>query len=301
MTNYFALDIGGTAVKWGVLNDEGRFLHKDQFPTPTTDKALFASQLQEVISWGVEHYSVIGVAASLPGYIDSANKSVSIAGAVDCLYHTDLNTWFRTFTSLPCAFINDANAAVVAEKAFGNGVDTKSLVVMTIGTGIGGGIIVNDHLVEGTSFKAGEFGYMISNGLEDKDGVTQSLAGSSYALRGKIAAHRGVSREEVDLRTFMDALENQTAEEIAIVDRWYDRLALGLFNIACVLNPDKILLGGGISVRSEFMPKLEDHLQQLKWVASGEVDVPVGQCMFGNDAGMVGAVAHWIRTERYVG
>ncbi|MGL4522169.1 MAG: ROK family protein, partial [Bacilli bacterium] len=74
MTNYFALDIGGTAVKWGVLNDEGRFLHKDQFPTPTTDKAFFASQLQEVITWSVEQYSVIGVGASLPGYIDSANK-----------------------------------------------------------------------------------------------------------------------------------------------------------------------------------------------------------------------------------
>ncbi|MGL4522181.1 MAG: ROK family protein, partial [Bacilli bacterium] len=251
--------------------------------------------------WSVEQYSVIGVGASLPGYIDSANKSVSIAGAVDCLYHTDLKAWFHTFTSLPCAFINDANAAVLAEKAFGNGVDTKSLVVMTIGTGIGGGIIVNDQLVEGSSFKAGEFGYMVNNGLEDKDGVTQSLAGSSYALRGKIAAHREVSRDEVDLRTFMDTLENQSAEEIAIVDRWYDRLALGLFNIACVLNPDKILLGGGISVRSEFMPKLHDHLQQLKWVESGEVDVPVGQCMFGNDAGMVGAVAHWIRSERYDG
>ncbi|MGL4819345.1 MAG: ROK family protein [Bacilli bacterium] len=298
MRYFLVFDMGGTDTKHAVVTEDGTFVEKGHFRTTRDDADVFRSDVARVTKHAEETYTISGIGVSLPGYVDSVHKSVSIAGAIQCLYDTQLDDWFETFTSVPVAIINDANAAAVAEYRFGNGHDVETLVVMTIGTGIGGGLIINGQLFTGGRFKAGEFGYMLTNGMPAEEPITYGHWGATSRLKKRVAAAIGVEEDALDLREVFDTLAMQSDAVAEVIDTWYTQLSYGLFNIASVLNPDRILLGGGISSRDEFIPTLTARIGAIKWVASGEVDVPVDRCHFQNDAGLVGALAHFLETEK---
>ena len=205
-----------------------------------------------------------------------------------------MKKYFGDKFGLPIAIDNDANCATIAEHKLGNGKGCKNLVCVTIGTGIGGGIIINNDIYHGSKFMAGEFGFMFINGTkrENPDHYIYSNYASTRALVEK--ANKRL-HEEVDGK---EIFERAKAGDIAckeILDEFFDDLSLGIYNLAYILNPDKILLGGAISQQECLIDEIKERMDRFEYSFSKSVNeyVDIDRCKFLNDAGLVGCLCNF--------
>ncbi len=297
MKRYLGIDIGGTKIKYGILDENGVEIEKDEVDTPRENHEAFIDIIVEVIN---KYKDIDGVGMSIPGCVDPNTGYISNGGALRYLDKVNLKEELSKYTDLNLAFENDANCVGLAEKWIGNAKECTDFICITVGTGIGGALFVNNKLCSGRNNFSGEFGYMI---IDDVDGVnrisTMSKVASTEGLVKEVAKVKGVDFNTLSGVDIFKMMENDDLEVIKAYKKWMRRLAVGIYNLGFSIDPQKILIGGGISSAPRFIDDVKEALVKLvKDIGDDipEVNPPVDvrwdidTCKHFNNSGKIGAV-----------
>ena len=206
-----------------------------------------------------------------------------------------LNKYIKERTGLDCIYDNDVNCVAMAEKYMGNAVDNKNFVCITIGTGIGGGVFINNQLYRGHRGMAGEFGinileHRLSN-LEDIPMKTFSRLGSTYNLINRVNKLKDSKLDGIEIFE----LAKRDNEVKDLIEDFYFSLAIGIYNIIYNFAPEKVLLGGGVSSRDDLIENINRYLKLLNPEILNMVTIDT--CKFQNNSGKIGALYKYLSTN----
>ncbi|WP_312258433.1 ROK family protein [Romboutsia ilealis] len=291
---YIVFDIGGTSIKYSIMTNDSEFIESDSIETPQQGEGKTQKILVDIINDYKTKYDIKGVAMSVPGGIDD-DGYIHFMGQVKDLQCMYLNKYIKEHTGLNCIYDNDVNCVAMAEKYKGNAVDNKNFVCITIGTGIGGGIFINNQLYRGYRGMAGEFGINILehrlSRLEDISMKTFSRLGSTYNLIDRVNKLKNSNLDGIQV--FELAKEDKDVQEL--IEDFYFSLAVGVYNIVYNFAPEKILLGGGVSSREDLIENINRYLNLL----NPEIldMVTISTCKFQNDSGKIGALYKYLNTN----
>ena len=291
--NYLSMDVGGTNIKYGILNEKGEILFKDKFPTEK-NKEKFLENIEILADKYKKSHDIKGLALSMPGVVDSNRGYLITAGALFELYGFGLKDELEVKTGLPVSVENDVNCVALAEKWLGNGKDSKNFICIAIGTGIGGAIVINDKLYSGHRFAAGEFGFMVSKGVQNGDTRLSSLSLTSSTEAGIVRAYKRQAKvEKISGEEVFEKYENGDEIATKVFKDFYENLSIGIYNLIFSLDPEKVLIGGAISENKRVMKELAEYVAEIK---NGHRDMenlvlaPIEPCKFNNDSGIIGAL-----------
>lgn len=299
---YLGIDIGGTFVKIGVSTALGELIQKEKRPTSHT-KEVFLSDLVRIIADYEAIFELQGIGISMPGVIDP-NGTLITAGALGFLEGFELLTYLKQFTQLPITIDNDANCAAIAERWLGNAQGIDHYVALVLGTGVGCGIVTGGKLFKGAKGMAGEAGWMITSDLPDQGEIeeTSTLNYKASVVLGlchiynRLKGQKDPSHQAIhDARIIMDTRESdpEAAEATRI---FYQSIATMIINVDSFINPEIIIIGGGITEHPAFFQGLETSLSQL--VArhksyrflQDKTTAQIKLAKLKNDAGLLGAI-----------
>lgn len=291
---YIVFDIGGTSIKYSIMNKDGEFIESDSVKTPLQGEGKTQETLVDVINAYKIKYDIKGVAMSVPGGIDD-DGYIHFMGQVTDLQDMYLNKYIKEHTGLNCIYDNDVNCVAMAEKYKGNAIDNKNFICITIGTGIGGGVFINNQLYRGHRGMAGEFGINILehrlSKLEDISKRTFSKLGSTYNLIDRVNKLKNSNLDGIQVFE----LANKDKEVQELIEDFYFSLAIGIYNIVYSFAPEKVLLGGGVSSREDLIENINKYLKLLN---SEILDmVIIDTCKFQNNSGKIGALYKYLSTN----
>lgn len=286
MHSALCLDVGGTSTKYAVVQ-EGRIIYQNQKTTCRGNSVDFFEFLKELINEVEEHYLFEAIGISFPGFINTKTGEAMFAGALNQLHGQNIKMQIEKLTGsvYPVYIENDANCAAMAEKLSGNAVKNSDFVVITIGTGIGGGIFVNDKILHGLNYRAGEFGMMLLDFSCHPKKVYSELASTQTLIYEYKKLYQISESEEISGKVIFEKLNDPTI--LHLVTKWCNYIACGIVNVVSVLNPEKILIGGGVSANPKLLPLIEKSLEKIHFWK--DLQVPVEHCRYLNDAGLLGA------------
>ncbi|WP_162011359.1 ROK family protein [Streptococcus sp. S784/96/1] len=285
-----AIDIGGTAVKYGLIDDKGLIV--ERYETPTEAHLGGPHILELVCSLVVsfkEKAELKGVAISSAGMVDPVKGEIFYAGPQIPNYAgTQFKKVIEERFNLPCEIENDVNCAGLAESISGAGKGSSLSLCLTIGTGIGGCLIQGGQIFHGSSYSACEVGY-----IPLPNGAFQDIA-STTALVKTVAEATGDDVSDWNgRRVFTEARSGNDICRSAI-SQLVKNLALGIASICYVVNPEIVILGGGIMAQEDYLrPELEAMLKEVL-VPSIAEKTQLAFAQHQNDAGMLGAYYHFI-------
>lgn len=285
------LDIGGTAVKYGHLDENGVILELGEFPTEA-EKGV--ENLFKNICGVIDKYlsdDILGIAVSGTGQIDGTiGKVIGGNPIIPGWIGTNLVEKLEDRYKIPAVLENDVNCAALGEKWLGAGKNSENFVCLTIGTGIGGGIILNGDIFRGDTYVAGEFGHIqiVKSGekcLCGKKGCYERYA-SATALVKMVKEKTGKTLNGKEIFELEKSGDKEIKE---IVDRWIDYFTDGLSTIAYIFNPPLVVIGGGVTKQGEYL--LNRILVSLdsKLGINYKKNLKIKFAELGNNAGILGA------------
>ena len=300
-------DIGGTAVKIGYVTDEGELLATvservdfDHYQTPiivTVKKAVDRFLASENIP--LTDLSGFGISAT--GQIDTRKGVVSgTAGHIANWTQTPIAQIFKDSYHLPVSVVNDANCALMGECWLGAARGYKDVVMVTIGTGIGGGILTDGRLLTGVRGIAGELGHFPvrvdgelcscgNRGCYEKYASTTALVNTVRSRAGELIPD--IPPEHIDGRLIFDRIDKGNATLQTVVSEWISSITAGLVGLIHIFNPQLILIGGGVSQQEKiFIEPLREQIFSSAMPGFCK-DLTVESAQLGNNAGLLGAIA----------
>lgn len=280
-------DIGGTAIKYGICNDDFELIEKHSVPT---EAKLGGQHIIEKVIEIIESFSDIDrVAISTAGQVDSQNGIV-VYSTDNIPYYTGMmvKSIIENKTGIPCFVENDVNSAAVGEAKFGAAIGCSDFICLTYGTGIGGAIFLDGKLYKGSGNSAGELGHMITHAGGKQctcggEGCYECYA-SAKALLTAIKRNTG---EDLNGFQIFEKKNFERPEIRSEIDKWIDEIISGLINIIYIFNPPLIVLGGGI-LNEDYIIELIDRKIYNKLMDNYK-NVNIVRAKLGNDAGMLGA------------
>ena len=309
---YVGVDIGGTTVKVGICNAEGKLLHTFEGPTGTesgTDVILdnIATYVRRIVddykaSWD----DVAGVGIGIPGFMDFATGVVIMSANFPGFKNVPVKATLEQKLGKPVKINNDANVAALGEAWSGAGRGLQNVVVYTLGTGVGGGIIIRGQIYEGFSGMAGELGHVqVVPDMEaiqcgcGQHGCVETVSSATGIIRmAKDAVERGDKTSLADLpaiaaKDVFDAAKAGDEVALRIVKRAAFYLGKAIAATAVIVNPERFILGGGVAKAGDI---LFDSVREVfaKYTPERAV-VDVVPAELGNDAGVVGAAGLHLR------
>lgn len=293
MKKYIGLDIGGTSVKYGLVDENGVVSNKDSFKTKAEDKAgLLDDLVSAVEKIKTIDNSVVGIGVSMPGVVQE-NGFLTTSGAVKCFTEINLQEILETRTGLKTKIENDANAAAIAEKWIGSAQGIHDYISLVLGTGVGGALVINDQIYRGAHARSGEFGWMIVED-DDIDVEMGSLNFRGATVIGLIRRYNQFSDQPVDdARVIFERADNGEVLAKNVLKSYYHSLAKGIINLEVSFDPAAVIIGGGISNNTEFIEDLNEEIERVRKSHNSinHLDLPlVKAAKLKNDAGMIGAV-----------
>ncbi|ALB29729.1 ROK family protein [Companilactobacillus heilongjiangensis] len=293
MTKYIGIDIGGTSVKYGLVDENGVVSNKNSFKTKAEDKAELLSDLLDAVdNMKAIDSNLAGIGVSMPGVVQ-ADGYLTTAGAVKCFYEINLKDILEDKTGLPVKIENDANAAAIAEKWLGSAQGVHDYLSLVLGTGVGGALVINDQIYRGAHARSGEFGWMIVED-DDIDVEMGSLNFRGATVIGLIRRYNQYSDQPVDdARVIFQRADAGEVLAKSILKSYYHSLAKGIINLEVSFDPATVIIGGGISANTEFIDTLNKTIEEIKKTHNSikNLDLPlVKAAKLKNDAGMIGAV-----------
>lgn len=301
--NVATFDVGGTSVKYALMRD-GELAEQGKVPTPQGEDATqeeFLSALDGVIERlrAAAGGALDGVAMSLPGTIDVNRRYLKTGGALLYNYDTDVNAWAERW-GMPVEIENDARCATIAEYDLGNLQGSKTGVVLAFGTGIGGGIIINGEVYKGVNLYAGEASMIYLTTPKEYamvSGASFSDACSTISLTRHMAAAKGL--DECSGEKALEMVRAGDPEAVAVFDTFLDNVSREIHNIQCLLDPDTICLGGGISQDPFFVEQVAEAVRHFNedLLPFAFPTPKIVACRFFNDANLVGAYRHFVRMQ----
>ena len=288
MKKYISIDIGGTAIKYGIVSENAEVLLKKEMKTEAQKGGPAILE------------KVIGIVEELKGEAD-AGVCISTAGMVDIekgeifysapLIPNYIGTAFKKTVEerfgIPCEVENDVNCAGLAEYKAGAAAGSKAAVMLTIGTGIGGCILLNGEVFHGFSNSACEVGYMHMN-----DSDFQTL-GAASILTKKVSEWKGETEKKWDGYHIFEEAKKGDKLCLLAIDEMVDILGEGIANICYVINPEVVVLGGGIMAHEQFLKERVECAVKRYLVSSIEEHTKIVFAKHQNDAGMLGAFYHF--------
>ena len=214
MSNYIAFDIGGSSVKWSIINLNGEFLENGKISIPKTIEEFFKA-IADKVNELKDKYQLEGVAISAPGAVDSVSGIIGGMSALPYIHGPNFKVILNEMTSLPIEIENDANCAALGECWRGAAMDANDSAFVVCGTGIGGALIKDKKIHTGIHKHGGEFGYcFVDIDVVNKKYLSWSRAGSTFAVAKAIADRKGINIDEFNGVKAFELYDN--GDEIAI-------------------------------------------------------------------------------------
>ena len=301
----FGVDLGGTTVKIASFDGAGTLLHKWEIPTVTQNggKQILPDIANAVFAYirekGLSRDDLLGIGIGAPGCVTedgTVHKCDNLGWGV-----FNLRQALESLTGCPVAAQNDANVAALGEFAKGSGAKYKSMVLVTLGTGVGGGIVLDGKLLTGAHGSAGEIGHMVLNTSETescncgKKGCVEQYCSATGIVR---LAKKYLSKHECS--SILTAAEKLTCKDVfdaanagdsaarEILEQVYDYMARFVANICNVINPEAVVFGGGVSKAGQpLLDGIKRYFSQYVYHAAAPV--AFSPATLGNDAGVYGA------------
>lgn len=305
---YIGIDLGGTNIAAGIVSDDGKIIQKGSTPTLlprdyteiVKDMADLCKDLAEKSGYSVKEIDGIGIGC--PGSVDARNGIVSYSNNLK-MDHTPLVAEIKKYFDIPVSILNDADAAAFGEYMI-NGNDVDSFIFITLGTGVGGGIVINKKIYSGFNGAGGELGHitLVHGGVPCNCGnvgcweayasvtalirqTKEAMEKDPGSLMHKIAENEG----KVSGRTAFDAAKKGDKTAMAVVEKYTEYVASGLVSIINIFQPEKLVIGGGISREGDYLldpvKKYCNEHEYNKYLK--KVDISIATLF--NDAGIIGA------------
>ncbi len=282
------LDIGGTAIK-SALYDDGTLTDIKETPTQAAQGGSHVvNRIKEIIKEYQKDYSFERIGISTAGQVDPVRGEIVYANQnIPGYMGTKLKKIMEEEFHVPTKVENDVNSAAIAESVFGVGKPYKEFVCLTYGTGVGGAIFANGKLYTGSSYCAGEFGAIVTH-PEDRILGKDMFVGCYEKYASVTALVNSALRVDASLTNGRKIFERIGEPEVKeVVDRWILEIIYGLTTIIHMLNPECVILGGGVMEQPYVLERLREQLYQH--IMSSYHHVMIEKAALGNRAGMLGA------------
>ena len=290
----FGIDLGGTTVKIAYFDETGNMLDKWEIPTVTTDGGkqilpdIAASIRQYMDNHQIDASTILGLGIGVPGPVDSkgvVNKCVNLGWGV-----FNIAEELTGLTGFPVKAGNDANVAALGEYWKGGGQGCENMIFATLGTGVGGGIVIEGRLLHGTHGSGAEIGHMVLNKNETavcgcgKQGCVEQYCSATGIVR--LAGLHGM--QNVTCKDIFDAGKAGDPVALEVLDEYYAYLGEFLGTLCSVIDPEIVVLGGGVSKAGDVLLKgVEPYFHKYVFHAASNVQFALAS--LGNDAGAYGA------------
>ena len=304
MEQYLVLDIGGTFVKYAVMTADAQFVMQGKVPVDhSSEEAMYAAL--EAVREAVAGYEYEGVAISMPGRIDTAAGIAHTGGAFRWLHDYPAAERYGAVFGKPATVANDGKCAAYAESWKGALADAESGAAIVLGTGVGGGIVLNGKVWMGYTGGAGELSGLLVDfnamGLPFPQSMSALWANriSAAAISKAYAARKGL--ESADGIMLFDAYEAGDEDAKAVLDEFAFQAATGIMSLQATLDLQRYAIGGGISARpetTELIRKAFDGLYDplAAFMPYGKPEIVM--CRFGNEANLIGALAFHLEQQK---
>ena len=310
---YLVFDVGGTFVKYAYMTIDGEIKEKGKYPTPDSNKqdvSEFVESLGRVYD-SFKEKGVEGIAMSMPGLIDTEHGFIRNGGALKYLKDVALGDLLsKRCDGIRISMENDAKCAALAEVWMGNAKGCKNAAVVILGTGIGGGIVINGRVHRGNDLSAGELSYIFSDfmtrknvdrifdldsihDMEEEYEKLPFLWATSFSTRAfcyQVAIAKGINPKEFDGEKLYQLAEEGDPVVVDMLEDFYFMTAKNLFAINAIVDPDIILLGGGISAQPKFIEGVKRYVEKMRKISMISNFIHVDVCKFGNDSNLLGAL-----------
>lgn len=302
------VDIGGTTIKIGLISADGSILEKWEIVTDTTNNGkrivqdIWNSIATKLVERKIDIKDVLGIGVGAPGFVEA--ETGLVFEAVNIGWHQmNIKEQLEEKSALPVFVQNDANIAALGENWMGAGQGATNMIAVTLGTGVGGGMIANGSILNGTNGMAGEIGHIKvePNGLRCNCGgigcleticsatgiVKQGMNAIESDSNSRLASHYEETGK-ITAKDIIDLAKNGDEQCLQIIDHTADMLGKALANIATVINPSKIIIGGGVSKAGDFFIGRIEAAFRSYAVPKLEKVCEVKVAQLCNDAGILG-------------
>lgn len=320
--SYLVIDFGGTLAKYSVMTAEAQVLCGGEKLAPSDSKENFVAFICDLYKEVSDSHEIKGIAISIPGMIDSDTGFLHTAGSYVPLYGMDLKGELADKLPVPVSVENDGKCGALAEAWKGNLEECNDGIVLILGTGVAGGIIKDRRVHRGKHFSAGEFSYMLMDCEDNFRGTVLGKCGVStllfdaclkkgidtskctnYQLYSMFLKEQPVLTEwndkpeyanGMDGYQFFELLEQKDPDIVELYNNYTRNIARLILNLQLSFDPDKVLIGGGVSRQPRLIEDIRAQFQDLQKVYLGMLNVPavIETCKFGNEANQYGALYH---------
>lgn len=308
------IDLGGTTIKFGILTEAGEVQEKWAIETNILEGGkhivpdIVASIKHRLDMYGLTSDDFIGIGMGSPGAVNRDDKTVTGAFNLNWKETQEVGSVIEKETGIPFAIDNDANVAALGERWVGAGANNPDVVFVTLGTGVGGGVIADGNLIHGIAGAGGEIGHMVvepDTGFECTCGTVGCLETVASAIGIVRVARRLAESYEGDssIKAAIDNGEDVSSKDIfeaaqggdnfanSVVDKVCFYLGLATANISNLLNPDSVVIGGGVSAAGEFLrSRVEANFKKYTFPQVRQ-STQIKLAELGNDAGIIGAAS----------
>ena len=291
---YLVLDIGGTFIKYAIMDEDANFVEQGKVPANTMSEEATLKSLADVRD-AVADYDYEGVAISMPGRIDTAKGWAYTGGAFTWLHDYPAAEKYGSVFGKPCTIANDGKCAAIAESWSGALADVDSGAVLVLGTGVGGGIVLNRKVWMGVSGGAGELSWLVCDFPAIHEGHAGSAIWAGKIAAGAIVPKFGLAKglANADGVMLFDAYEAGDPDAKAIMDDYAVWASSGIITLQAVLDLPRYAVGGGISARPETTTLIRDAVDKLfemhPYLPFSKPEIVT--CKYGNEANLIGALA----------
>lgn len=280
------IDLGGTRIKAVAIDQNGNILHQYYQPTHDGDDTIWknaiAKAVKELQNKLQNNHTIVGISA--PGLPNTNNSAIAhMPGRLQGLENFGWTEFLKTKTFV----LNDAISAMMAEAKFGAAIDKKNVVMLTLGTGVGGAILINGKPYQGAFNKAGHIGHMVIDSEGETDVI--GMPGSLEDAIGNCSIEKRSSGKFTSTLQLLDAYKNNDLFARKIWLTSVKKLAIGLAALTNILSPQMIILGGGITeAEKDLFNPLEKYMDKYEWRAGG-YKTEIVKAQYGDLAGAVGS------------
>lgn len=287
---YLSIDVGGTFTKYALMDEECNFYEKGKVPTEKECLEDFVAMMVALY----EKYADMaeGIAICAPGVIDSENGFMYNGGSIFCIKNINIVEILENRCNVPVTVENDAKCAALAEVWKGSLADCRNSLALIIGTAVGGAVIVDKKVLKGKNFMAGEFSYLFTDEKHYRE-RSQLLAenGGVPGLIRLVAGRKGISEKKLDGEKIFSLANQGDEATIACLRDFCRHLAIQISNYQFIVDPERVAIGGGISVQPVFLEMIKEELKNLNTVFPYSMPIPeVVTCRFFNDSNLIGAL-----------
>jgi predicted NBD/HSP70 family sugar kinase len=302
MESYLVLDIGGTFVKYAIMTRDGQYAAQGKVPSSCESEEAAIASLA-LVREQVDTSGCRGMAISMPGRIDTTAGIARTGGAYAWIHDYPAAERYGKVFDLPATIANDGKCAALAESWLGALSDVDSGAVLVLGTGVGGGIVLDGRVWMGATGGAGELSGLMANFDLLRGGFTAEAYGAMWANRisasaitSAFAMRKGL--EQADGIMLFDAYEAGDADAIDVLDEFSSQAAAGILSLQATLDLPRYAIGGGISARPATTELIRAKVDAL--FDTGVNLIPFGRpeivtCAFGNEANLIGALAFHLK------